>query len=433
MIIELLFPSQSPTMTEGTLVSWKVNKGDQIKKGQPIAEVQSDKSVSDWESPENGLLAEVLFAAGGMAQVNQVVGIMTTKGEDVGPALAKAKQKNDALLAKPAGAAPAEKPAAPKPAETVAAPAAATAAPVAAKPAAPSAPAKGMRVSPVASRIAAANQLDLTRLRGSGPDGRIIKRDIEAALANGSAKLQAAPAKAEKPKLKPFRADGVATTTALTPMRKVIGARLLQSKQQIPHFYITEAIDAGALEALRQQLNSIEGVKISVNDLVVKACALALRMVPKVNATFDGTAITLHDTADISIAVDIPDGLITPIVFKAHTLSVRQISDRIRELAKKARENKLAPAEFQGGSFTISNLGMFGIEQFDAIINPPQAAIIAIAGIRDEAVVRGGAVVPGRVMRVTLSADHRVIDGAVGAEFVRTLRELLESPAVLLL
>ena len=428
MIIELLFPSQSPTMTEGTLVSWKVKKGDQIKKGQPIAEVQSDKSVSDWESPENGLLAEVLFAAGGMAQVNQVVGIMTTKGEDVGPALAKAKQKNDALLAKPAGAAPAE----PKPAETVAAPAA-TAAPVASKPSTPSAPAKGMRVSPVASRIAAANQLDLSRVRGSGPDGRIIKRDIEAALANGSAKLQAAPAKAEKPKLKPFRADGVATTTPLTPMRKVIGARLLQSKQQIPHFYITEAVDAGALEALRMQLNAVDGVKISVNDLVVKACALALRMVPKVNATFDGTAITLHDTADISIAVDIPDGLITPIVFKAHTLTVRQISDKVRELAKKARENKLAPAEFQGGSFTISNLGMFGIEQFDAIINPPQAAIIAIAGIRDEAVVRGGAVVPGRVMRVTLSADHRVIDGAVGAEFVRTLRELLESPAVLLL
>ena len=216
-------------------------------------------------------------------------------------------------------------------------------------------------------------------------------------------------------------------------MRKVIGARLLQSKQQIPHFYITEAVDAGALEALRQQLNSIEGVKISVNDLVVKACALALRMVPKVNATFDGTAITLHDSADVSVAVDIPDGLITPIVFKAHTLTVRQISDKVRELAKKARENKLAPAEFQGGSFTISNLGMYGIEQFDAIINPPQAAIIAIAGIRDEAVVRGGSVVPGRVMRVTLSADHRVIDGAVAAEFVKTLRELLESPAVLLL
>ncbi len=329
---------------------------------------------------------------------------------------------------------------APAPAPT---PAPAPSAPAALHPPAPThghaAPGRGVRVSPVAARLAAGRHIDLAKVHGSGPDGRIIRRDVEAALASGTAAI--APeghahlaAKAEAPRLAPFRADGPATAAVpLTPIRKVIGARLLQAKQQIPHFYITEAVEASALEALRGQLNSVEGVRISVNDLVVKACALALRMHPKVNATFDGAAITLHDSADVSIAVDIPDGLITPILNKAHTLSVRQISDAVRALAKKAREGKLQPAEFQGGTFTISNLGMFGIEQFDAIINPPQAAILAVGGIRDQAVVRGGAVVPGRVMRITLSADHRVVDGAVGAAFVRTLRELLETPAALLL
>jgi pyruvate dehydrogenase E2 component (dihydrolipoamide acetyltransferase) len=432
MILELLFPAQSPTMTEGTLVSWKVAKNDVVKKGQPLAEVQSDKSVAEWECPENGTIAEILFAAGGMAQVNQVVAILTTKGENPAEAITKAKAKNDKLLAKPAAAEPV---AAAATTPAVSAQPAASATVPAASAGAGATLGKGMRVSPVASRIATANQLDLSRVKGSGPDGRIIKRDIEAALANGSARIPsgAGSGKSEKPKLKPFRADGASTTAALSPMRKVIGARLLQAKQQIPHFYITEAVDAAALEALRAQLNLVEGVKISVNDLVVKACALALRMHPKVNATFDGTAITLHDSADISVAVDIPDGLITPIVFKAHQLGVRQISDAVRELAKKARDGKLQPQEFQGGSFTISNLGMFGIEQFDAIINPPQAAILAIAGIRDQPVVRDGVVVPGRMMRITLSADHRVVDGAVGAAFVRSVRELLESPAVLLL
>ncbi len=296
-----------------------------------------------------------------------------------------------------------------------------------------------MRVSPVAARLAAGRHIDLSKVHGSGPDGRIIRRDVEAALASGSATIAVEghahlEAKAERPRLAPFRADGPATSTVpLTPMRKVIGARLLQAKQQIPHFYVTEAVEATALEALRAQVNAIEGVKASVNDLVVRATALALRMHPKVNATFDGAAITLHDAADISVAVDIPDGLITPIVFKAHALTVRQIGDKVRELAKKARDGKLLPAEFQGGTFTISNLGMFGVEQFDAIINPPQAGILAVAGIRDQAVVKGGQVVPGRLMRITLSADHRVIDGAVGAAFMRTLRELLETPAALLL
>lgn len=441
MITELTFPSQSPTMTEGTLVSWKVKKHDKVAKGQAIAEIQTDKSVAEWESPEAGVIAEVLLEAGTLAKVGEVAAILTTKGEDAAGAIAKAKAKNEKLRTQgAAGAADKDERTAHQAGGTAgpgpaALPSAPPATPAPAPVTATASPAKGVRISPVASRLAASHQLDLRAIRGSGPDGRIVRRDVEQALASGAAKLGApAAAKPEKPRLAPFRADGAATTVVpLTPMRRIIGSRLLQAKQQIPHFYVTEAVDAQPLEAVRAQLNAVEGVRISVNDLVVRACALALRMHPKVNATFDGQAVTLHDSADISVAVDIPDGLITPIVFKAHQLSVRQIADRVRELAGKARGGKLQPPEFQGGTFTISNLGMFGIEQFDAIINPPQAAILAVAGIRDEAVIRGGAVVPGRVMRITLSADHRVVDGAVGAAFVRSVRELLETPAALLL
>nr|MBA3846996.1 2-oxo acid dehydrogenase subunit E2 [Planctomycetota bacterium] len=271
------------------------------------------------------------------------------------------------------------------------------------------------------------------QVSGTGPDGRIIKRDIEKALLLGGAKLGSGAAAPAKPKLKPFRADRAAKPVPMTGMRAAIGRRLLQSKTQIPHFYVTERIDAANLVVLREQLSAIDGVRVSVNDLVVRATALALRIHPRLNTTFDGTTITEHDSADISVAVAIPDGLITPIVFKAHALSVRQISDAVRDLAKKAQDGKLKPAEFEGGSFTISNLGMYGIEEFSAIINPPQCAILAVGGIKDEPVVRAGQVVPGKTMRVTLSADHRVVDGAAGAEFLKTLRELLEAPAALLI
>jgi pyruvate dehydrogenase E2 component (dihydrolipoamide acetyltransferase) len=357
-----------------------------------------------------------------------VAAVFTTKdGEDAKAAIAKAKEKNAALAAGSAPAAPAPMAAAPTPPPKAAAPA----------PSAASAPAlaKGMRISPVASRLAAANRIDLGALRGSGPDGRIIKRDVETALANGSARLGAGgAAKPEKSKLKPFRPDGAAVVDVpMSQMRAAIGRRLLEAKTQIPHFYISERIDASNLVALREQLNAIDGVKLTFNDLVVRAAALALRMHPKVNSTYANGAIRQHDSADISIAVAIPDGLITPILFKAHTLGVRQIGEAVRQLAKKATGGTLKPAEFEGGTFTISNLGMYGIEEFSAIINPPQCAILAVGGIKDEPVIKDGAVVPGKTMRLTLSADHRVVDGATGAEFMKTVRELLEVPAALLL
>ena len=426
MIIEQLMPSKSPTMTEGTIVAWRIKPGDKVKVGDVIAELQTDKSVTEWESPDGGICAEIIIPAGDVALVNQVVAIFTTKaGEDIKEALTKAKAKNQKIAASISGAAPAV--AAPVATAPIAAPA-----PVAAKPSAPAALPKGVRISPVAAKVAAALGVDVRQVKGSGPDGRIVRRDVEAAAKSGSAKIGVAAGKPTKPKLKVLRPDGTGADVAMSPMRQIIGKRLLEAKTQIPHFYVSESIDAGALVAMREQINVLEGMNVTINDLIVRASALALRAHPKVNATFHGNSIKQYDSADISVAVAIPDGLITPIVTKAHAKSVKQIGEEVRALAKKAVEGKLQPVEFQGGSFTISNLGMFGISEFVAIINPPQVAILAVAGIKDEAVVKHGQLVAGKVMRVTLSADHRAVDGADAAAFLKTLRELLEAPATLL-
>lgn len=431
MIIEQLMPALSPTMTEGTLVAWRVKKGDVIKAGTVIAEIQTDKAVAEWDAADGGTVVEILIEAGAMAKVNMVAAILSTKKEDDIPAaIAKAKATNAKLAAgdAPAAAAPAPVVAAPIAAPVVAA------APTA--PAVPEKPGKGVRISPVAAKIAAAFGIDVRLVKGTGPDGRVVKADVEAAAKAGTAKIGAAgaAAKPEKPKLKVLRADAAAaqTTIPLTPMRQIIGKRLLESKTQIPHFYVTESVDVGALVSLREQANALDGVNITVNDLITRAAALALRIHPRLSATWHGDRVVQHDSSDISIAVAIPDGLITPIVTKAHAKSVRQIGEEIRVLAKKAKDGKLQPTEFQGGSFTISNLGMFGIESFVAIINPPQVAILAVAGIKDVPVVKNGQIVPGKVMQLTLSADHRAVDGADAAAFLKTLRELLEAPATLL-
>jgi pyruvate dehydrogenase E2 component (dihydrolipoamide acetyltransferase) len=436
MIIEQLMPALSPTMTEGTLVAWRVKKGDVIKAGTVIAEIQTDKAVAEWDAADGGTVVEILIEAGALAKVNMVAAILSTKPEDdVAAAVAKAKATNAALAGGGAGSgergagveASVPAPAAP----AIAVPSSPLPAPRSPLPA----PSKGVRVSPVAAKIAAALGVDIRAVKGTGPDGRVVKADVEAAAKAGTAKIGAAgaAAKPEKPKLKVLRADGqVQTIVAMSPMRQIIGKRLLESKTQIPHFYVTETIEASALAQLREQINLLDGLKVTVNDLVVRASALALRAHPKLSATFHGDRIIQHDSADISVAVAIPDGLITPIVRAAHTKSVRTIGDEVRLLAKKAVEGKLQPAEFQGGSFTISNLGMFGIEQFCAIINPPQVAILAVAGIKDVPVIKNGQIVAGKTMQVTLSADHRAVDGADAAAFLKTLRELLEAPATLL-
>ncbi len=449
MAIEQTMPAMSPTMTEGTIVSWKIKKGDTVKSGQVMAEIQTDKAVVEWECLDAGIVAEILIPVNTLAKVNQVAALFTKKaGENITEALAAAKKKNAELEAGDA-AAPADDSAEKSASESEKAATPASKGKRTEEPQATSTPApapaastgtkplpRGRRVSPVAARVAAQHALDLSQITGTGPDGRIIRRDVDAALKAGTAKANgggAGSGKPAAPKLKVLRADGTAETkVAMSNMRQIIGKRLHEAKSTIPHFYVTESIDAGALVALREQVNLLDGVKVTVNDFLVRAAALALRAHPKVNATFHGTSIKQYDSADISVAVAIPDGLITPIVKGAHAKSVRQIGDEVRSLAKKAVDGKLQPAEFQGGSFTISNLGMFGISEFVAIINPPQVAILAVAGIKDEPVVRGGAVVAGKVLRVTLSADHRAVDGADAAAFLKTLRELLENPATLL-
>lgn len=445
MITEQTLPSLSPTMEEGTLVAWHVKKGDRVDEGQVIAEVQTDKAVVEWEALEGGYVAELIIEAGTQAKVNTVAAIFTSKeDEDIGDAVEQAQAKNRELAGgggdegsdnddqsddgdddkaeakdtpdKDAPPMPSRKPSAPAPSPG------------------PAPLGKGKRVSPVAARMAAASGIDLAQINGTGSDGRIVKADIQAAVDGGYARIGSGgggtPA---KPKLKLTRKDGQSEKASLSQMRQVIGRRLLQSKTEIPHFYVTERIDAGALVDLRGQLTAFAGVKVTFNDLVTRACALALRQHPTVNSTFHKDHVVKHDSADISIAVAIPDGLITPIIFAAHTLSVSEIGAKVRELSGKAKDGSLQPKEFEGGTFTISNLGMYGIEEFNAIINPPQSAILAVGGIKDEPVVRDGTVVPGKTMRLTLSCDHRVVDGADAAGFLRDLRQLLERPASLLL
>jgi len=464
MIIEQLMPALSPTMEEGTIASWNVSKGDKVSAGQVIAEVQTDKTTVEWEALDDGYVAEILIPAGEEAKVNMVAALLSSEqGEDASEAIEEAKQKN-AELTQGSGADDAEASseaasesdesdeagqtkqggqAAPRAAGNGAhaappslgeRPQISQQVPVAVATSAPPAarklqPGNG-RVSPVAARLAAEHNVPLGELHGSGPDGRVVKRDIERYL-SGDVQAGAGAARQGNPFLHgggPEYQD-----QPLSQMRAIIGRRLQESKQQIPHYYVSERCDVRRLVALRTELNGIEGVKVSFNDLLIKASALTLLRHPAVNSTFDGQTIRNWRSADIAMAVAIPDGLITPIIRSSEQLTVSQINAIAKDLAQRAQAGKLQQDEYQGGSFTISNLGMFGIEQFDAVINPPHAAILAVGGIKDEALVDDGQVVAGQTMRLTLSADHRVIDGAVAAAFMRDLREMLEHPGSLML
>jgi pyruvate dehydrogenase E2 component (dihydrolipoamide acetyltransferase) len=420
MAINILMPALSPTMTEGKLAKWLKKEGDEVKSGDVLAEIETDKATMEVEAVEEGYLAKILVADGteGVA-VNAVIAILTaTKGEAV-----------DAPAAAPAQAAP-----------VAAAPAMAVAAP-----SAPPAPVArtGERIfaSPLAKRIAGQNGIDLKTVKGTGPNGRIVRADVE--------KAQAAPAPvaaptATAPAVPPKPAPAPAITAPHTKiphstMRKVIARRLTESKQSVPHFYLTVTIELDALMKLRGELNAKSpkdgagAFKLSVNDLIIKACAIALKRHPGVNASWTDDAIVQYDEVDVSVAVAIPDGLITPIVKGADRLGLAAISNSMKDLAGRAKAGKLKPEEFQGGGFSISNLGMFGISEFSAIINPPQAAILAVGAGERRPVVKGDAIVPATVMSATLSVDHRVIDGALGAQFLQTLKGLIEEPLSLLL
>ena len=441
MSINILMPALSPTMTEGKLAKWHVKVGDTVKSGQVICEIETDKATMEVEAVDEGKIGQIVVPEGaeGVA-VNAVIAILLEEGETAVPAGAA-----PAPAPAPKPAAAAAPPASPKP--TATAPAPAAAAPAAPAPAAPAPAAKpaaapaGGRIfaSPLAKRIAAEKGLDLSRITGSGPNGRIVKADVESAKPGAAPAV--APVAAPAPKAAPpsggqpvFVAPGD-TRVPHTAVRKVIARRMLESKQTVPHFYLTVDLEIDALLAARQAINAVaekKGTKVSVNDMVIKACAKALRDHPECNASWTEDEMIQYGAVDISVAVATDRGLITPIVRNADMKGLAQIASEMKDLAARAKIGKLKLDEFQGGGFTISNLGMFGINSFSAIINPPQAMILAVGMGEERAVARKGQVVVRNMMSCTLAVDHRVVDGAMGAQYLQTLRAYIEQPAAML-
>ncbi|MFN9336729.1 MAG: pyruvate dehydrogenase complex dihydrolipoamide acetyltransferase [Alphaproteobacteria bacterium] len=428
MATNILMPALSPTMTEGNLARWLKQEGDRIKAGDVIAEIETDKATMEVEAVDEGILGRILVPAGTQGvKVNDVIAVLVEAGEAVPAAGAAPK------------AAPAALPAPAAPAPVAAMPAAAAPAP---------APSSGDRVfaSPLARRMAAQAGLDIGQIAGSGPNGRIVKADVDAALSRGPAPVAAAaaPIAAPAPAAAPRPAAPVTITAPHTAVpnssiRKVIARRLAESKATIPHFYVSTDVEIDALLKIRADLNARSpkdgpgAYKLSVNDLVIKATAVTLRRYPNVNAMWTEDAILqLHDV-DISVAVSIPDGLITPIVKGADIKGLAAISNEMKDLAARAKTGKLKPEEFQGGGFSISNMGMYGVKDFAAIINPPQAGILAVSAGEQRPVVKNGALAIATVMTLTLSVDHRVIDGALAAEFLQALKRNIEDPLSLML
>ncbi len=431
MSINILMPALSPTMTEGKLAKWHVKEGDTVKSGQVICEIETDKATMEVEAVDEGKVGRLVVAEGTEGvKVNAVIAILLEEGETEVPKDAAA----------PAAAPPAAKPAAAAAPAAAPAPAAPKPAPAAAPAPQPAAASGGERIfaSPLAKRIAADRGLDLSRIKGSGPNGRIVKADVEAAKPGAPA---AAPAAAPAPRAAPpagaqpvFVAPGD-TRVPHTSIRKVIARRMLESKQTVPHFYLTVDLEIDALLAARQAINAVaekRGSKVSVNDMMIKACAKALRDHPECNASWTEDEMIQYGAVDISVAVATDRGLITPIVRSADMKGLAQIATEMKDLAARAKVGKLKLDEFQGGGFTISNLGMFGIQSFSAIINPPQAMILAVGAGEERAVVRKGQMVVRNMMSCTLAVDHRVVDGAMGAQFLQTLRAYVEQPAAML-
>jgi len=431
MPTEILMPALSPTMEEGTLAKWLVKEGDTVSSGDLLAEIETDKATMEFEAVDEGVIGKLMVAEGTEAvKVNTVIAVLLEDGEsasDIGTAAAPK-----------AAEAPVANAAAPAPQ------AAATSAP------APAAPQKdGTRIfaSPLARRIAADKGLDLATVTGSGPKGRIVKADVMDAQPSAAPAPQAsAPAAAAAPAAMPSSpsADMVARAyegrsyeeISLNGMRKTIAARLTEAKQTVPHFYLRRDIKLDALMAFRAQLNKrleTRGVKLSVNDFIIKATALALQAVPTANAVWAGDRVLQMKASDVAVAVAIEGGLFTPVLQDAEMKSLSSLSTEMKDLAARARDRKLAPHEYQGGSFAISNLGMMGIDNFDAIVNPPHAGILAVgAGVKKPVVGDDGQVTVATVMSVTMSVDHRVIDGALGAELLKHIVDNLENPMAML-
>ncbi len=425
MAIEILMPALSPTMEEGTLAKWHVKEGDSVESGDIIAEIETDKATMEFEAVDEGVIGKIVIAEGTEGvKVNEPIAVLLEDGEDASavenakaapaPSAAPADDAGDKAAASGASAAPAPAPTA-KPTD------------------------KGDRVfaTPLARRIAANKGLDLKSLKGSGPHGRIVKADVENEQA-APAVAQAAPlaTSASSDQVKAMYDGREFEEVTLDGMRKTIAARLTEAKQTVPHFYLRRSIKIDNLLKLRSQMNKgleDQGIKISVNDFIIKASAKALQDVPMANVAWAGDRILKFDASDVAVAVAIEGGLFTPVLKDSDTKSLSVLSSEMKDLATRARDRKLAPHEYQGGSFAISNLGMMGIENFDAVINPPHGSILAVgAGQKQPIVGEDGQVTIATMMSTTLSVDHRAIDGALGAEFLGRIAHYLENPAAML-
>lgn len=428
MATKVMMEALSPTMEEGRLVKWVKNVGDAVKSGETIAEVETDKAIMELVARGDGILRARLIEEGATSAVGVTIGVIAAADEDIS-ALAGGHAPKEAPSEQPKDVPASAMPNPPVEAHEHAHPPAGTAEhtpdPV---------PGGPVRSSPLARRIAAEKGLKLDGIQGSGPGGRVIKRDIEAAAASTATAAPRLPASVP-PSVNQttLQIDGEYKDVALTQMRKTIARRLGESIGPIPTFFLTSEIDMTNVGKLREQMVAAgDQFKVSVNDIVIKAVAIALTRHPEVNAHWMGESIRYFSAAHVGMAVATDDGLIVPVIRDAHLKGLGQIGKEARDLAKRARERKLQPAEFTGGTFSVSNLGMFGIDQFTAIINPPEAAILAVGATETKPVWENGQFVPRQKMRVTMSCDHRIIDGAVGAKFLQTLRQLLEAPMMML-
>jgi pyruvate dehydrogenase E2 component (dihydrolipoamide acetyltransferase) len=438
MPINILMPALSPTMTEGNLAKWLKKEGDSVKSGDIIAEIETDKATMEVEAVDEGKIGKIVVPAGTEGvKVNDVIAVLLEEGESAGDIKVTPSTQPEPAAKTVQPKAPAPAPAAaPKPQQPAAAPAPSPA------PKPPAHDGKRLFASPLARRVAEQQGLDLSKISGSGPNGRIVRADVDKAAVGGTAK--AAGAAAQRPATLPgapsFNAFGEPEFELIphTTIRKTIARRLQESKQFVPHFYLTVDCEIDKLLALREDANAgspKEGpgaYKLSVNDFMIKAYALALKHVPKANASWSDEGVKQYKTADVSVAVSIPNGLITPIIRQAESKTLTQISAEMKELAGRAKANKLKPEDYTGGSASLSNLGMFGIKSFSAIINPPQATILAVGAGEQRAVVKNGQLAVATVMSATLAVDHRAVDGALGAELLAAFKRLVESPAAML-
>ncbi len=433
MATEVIMPKLSPTMEEGQLSRWLKKEGDRVSMGEPLAEIDTDKATMEMQALANGVLRKILINEGESAPLGQVIAIIGEPDENISALLNKAPAKTSETKAGTP---------APQPPQAEAQAQPTTEQPVAAGngkqgEVVQASSSDRLIVSPLAARMAAEAGIDLRSLSGSGPGGRIIKRDIEAAISEGSASAAAtksSPALRAVPPLQqptlvgasPFRDE------PLTEIRKTIARRLVTSLGPIPHFFLTTEIEMDRAVEMRQSIKDLDPeLKISINDIIVKVAAVALLQHPQVNASFQEKHLRYYERADIGVAVAIEDGLITPVVRAADQKTLSQIASEIHELAGRARSRKLKPEEYTGATFSISNLGMLGIDEFTAVINPPEAAILAVGAVTSKPVVRNNEVVVRQIMRVTMSCDHRVIDGATGAKFLQTFKKILENPLYL--